>query len=145
MFRIKDPKAQAGEYVFVRGLSAVSPIFEGAAQETSDIDANGYGSQVVTGLTWRVEGSGKRKGENSTGYADDPGQALLRAKGRKTGGDNFVQFQIYRRDDAEDAYQGTGPVVWTDAAASDPNALQEFSFTVHGNGEPLDIEKPAAV
>ncbi|WP_143545051.1 phage tail tube protein [Rhodococcus sp. RS1C4] len=143
--RIADPlTTDTPDWIFVRGLSAVSPIFEGSAQETSDIDAGGYGSQTVTGLTWRVEGSGKRKGENASGFEDDPGQALLRSKGRQVGVYNFVRFHIYRRDDAPDSYQGMGPVVWTDAAASDPNALQEFSVTIHGNGAPVDVAKPTA-
>ena len=42
-----------------------------------------------------------------------------------------------------DAHQCECTVKWTDTAASDVNALQEFSFTLSGNGKPLDIVKPA--
>ncbi len=31
---------------------------------------------------------------------------------------------------------------WTDSAAGDTNALQEFSFTLSGRGKPRDIVKP---
>ena len=33
-------------------------------------------------------------------------------------------------------------VKWTDSAAGDTNALQEFSFTLSGRGKPRDIVKP---
>lgn len=130
------------EWIRVRGLSSVAPIFEGAEQDASDIDSNGYSSPIVTGLSYRIEGGGKRKGENTSGFVDDPGQNFLRRKGRKTGLDNYIEARIYRRDALPDAHQSTNIVKWTDSAASDPNALQEFSFTLGGVGEPQEITKP---
>lgn len=126
----------------VRGLSSVAPIFEGALQDDSDIDSEGFASQIATGLAHRVEGGGKRKGENTSGFVDDPGQDFLRKKGRKTGYDNIVQARIYRRDELPDAYQSEYAVQWTDTAATDTNSLQEFSFTLQGRGKPEEITKP---
>ncbi|NMM84314.1 hypothetical protein B2J88_08065 [Rhodococcus sp. SRB_17] len=126
----------------VRGLTSVSPIFEGALQDDSDIDSEGYASEIATGLSYRVEGGGKRKGETDPTFVDDPGQNHLRQLGRRTGLDNKVTARIYRRDELPDAYQGTHPVKWTDSAASDPNALQEFSFTLGFGGKPQEIAKP---
>lgn len=126
----------------VRGLSSVSPIFEGSEQDDSDIDSEGFASQVVTGLAFRIEGGGKRKGENTAGFVDDPGQNFLRKKGRQTGTANIVTARIYRRDDLPDAYEAETTVKWTDSAAGDTNALQEFSFTLSGRGKPRDIVKP---
>lgn len=126
----------------VRGLSSVSPIFEGSEQDDSDIDSEGFASQIVTGLAFRIEGSGKRKGENTSGFVDDPGQNFLRIKGRKTGAENIVTVRIYRRDDIDEAYEADTTVKWTDNAAGDTNALQEFSFTLSGRGKPRDIVKP---
>ncbi|NKU27228.1 hypothetical protein GS886_26295 [Rhodococcus hoagii] len=71
----------------------------------------GYASSIVTGLAFRIEGSGKRKGEQTTGFVDDPGQSFLRQKGRKTGADNIISARIYRRDDLPDAYQARRPSV----------------------------------
>ncbi|WP_372443076.1 phage tail tube protein [Prescottella equi] len=51
---------------------------------------------------------------------------------------------MYRRDDLPDAYQAETTVKWTDSAAGDTNALQEFSFTLSGRGKPEDITKPTA-
>lgn len=129
-------------FLRVRGLSSVAPIFEGSEQDDSDIDSEGFASQIVTGLAFRIEGGGKRKGENTAGFVDDPGQALLRRKGRKTGADNIVTARIYRRDALLDAHEAETTVKWTDSAAGDTNALQEFSFTLSGRGKPRDIVKP---
>ncbi|AEV51982.1 phage tail tube protein [Prescottella equi] len=126
----------------VRGLSSVAPIFEGAEQDASDIDSDGYSSPIITGLSYRIEGGGKRKGDNTAGFVDDPGQNFLRRQGRITGADNFIEARIYRRDELPDAYQSTNIVKWTDTAAGDPNALQEFSFTLGGVGKPEEIVKP---
>ncbi|QIP39707.1 hypothetical protein G9444_2463 [Rhodococcus erythropolis] len=130
------------DWTRVRGLTSVSPIFEGALQDESTIDDEGYAREIATGLSYRIEGSGKRKGENTTGFVDDPGQNYLRQLGRKTGQANKVKARIYRRDDLPDAYQGVHPVKWTDTAASDVNALQEFSFTLGFGGKPEEITKP---
>ncbi|MBJ7481562.1 hypothetical protein [Rhodococcus sp. (in: high G+C Gram-positive bacteria)] len=130
------------DWTRVRGLTSVSPIFEGALQDDSDIDSEGYASEIATGLSYRIEGGGKRKGENTAGFVDDPGQNYLRQLGRKTGTENKVTARIYRRDDLPDAYQCSHPVKWTDTAAGDTNALQEFSFTLGFGGKPEEITKP---
>ena len=130
------------DWTRVRGLTSVSPIFEGALQDESTIDDEGYAREIATGLSYRIEGGGKRKGENTAGFVDDPGQNYLRQLGRKTGQANKVEARIYRRDDLPDAYQGVHPVKWTDSAASDVNALQEFSFTLGFGGKPEEITKP---
>lgn len=139
-----DVETAPGTWTKVRGLSSVSPIFEGSEEDTSDIDSEGYASSIVTGLAFRIEGSGKRKGDDSVGFVDDPGQNFLRQKGRKTGSENYVQARIYRRDALPDAHQCECTVKWTDSAASGTNALQEFSFTLSGNGKPEDITKPGS-
>lgn len=138
---IFDVKNDSDVWTRVRGLSTVSPIFEGSEQDDSDIDSNGYSSAIITGLAHRIEGSGKRKGDAGT---DDPGQDILRRKGRKTGEDNFVTARIYRRDALPDAYSSEYAVKWTDSPAGDTNALQEFSFTLLGRGEPEEIAKPTS-
>ncbi|WP_037178137.1 phage tail tube protein [Rhodococcus sp. UNC363MFTsu5.1] len=138
-----EVETATGTWTPVRGLTSVSPIFEGSEEDTSDIDSEGYASSIVTGLAFRIEGSGKRKGDDSVGFVDDPGQNFLRQKGRKTGSENYVQARIFRRDALPDAHQCECTVKWTDSAASGTNALQEFSFTLSGNGKPEDITKPS--
>lgn len=129
-------------WVRVKGLSSVSPIFEGVEQDASTIDDEGYSRTIVTGLGFRIEGSGKRKNDDNPGFVDDPGQDILRRKGRKTGNENYVDARIYRRDDIDEAHQCEVSVKWTDSPAGDVNALQEFSFTLGGQGKPEEIAKP---
>ncbi|OOL31856.1 hypothetical protein GQ85_11015 [Rhodococcus rhodochrous] len=131
-------------WVHVKGLSSVTAVFAGAMQDDSDIDSDGYASQISTGQAFSIPFSGKRKGDDTVGFVDDPGQNLLRTKGRKTGALNIVTARIYRRDDLPDAYQAECAVEWTDSAASDPNALQEFSGTLWGRGKPEEITKPGS-
>lgn len=143
VLRVREVGGTDTDWEFVRGLSTVTPLFEGSTEDVTDIDSGGWSSTAKTGASWRVEGSGNRKGETALDvYTDDPGQAMLRAAGRLFDVDGEVEFQIYRRDNVDEAYQGRGPVTWTDAAAGSPNALQGFSFTIAGNGAPQVITKP---
>ena len=138
---ILEVKNDSDIWTKVKGLSSVSPVFAGAMQDDSDIDSNGYASQIATGLAFSIPFSGKRKFETAT---DDPGQDILRRKGRKTGEDNRVEARIYRRDSLPDAFQCPCSVEFTDSPASDPNSLQEFSGTLWGSGEPEEIAKPTS-
>lgn len=127
----------------VLGLKGCSYITEGAEQDDSTIHDGGYGSQIVTGLSARIEASGFRVGGDNAGtYQADPGQDILSEKGRLTGTANFVSARIYRADESPEAYQMTATVKWTDTAATDPNALREFSVTMSSRGKPEVITKP---
>lgn len=139
---ILDVSEDGTTFLRVRGLSNATPVFAGAMQDDSDIDSEGFASQIATGLAFSIPFAGKRKGEDTTGFVDDPGQNLLRKLGRKTGKDNFVVARIYRRDDIDEAYQATCAVEFKDDPASDQNSLQTFSGTLWGRGKPQDIVKP---
>jgi hypothetical protein len=140
-----DVSEDAGStWVPVKGLSGVAPVFAGAMQDTSDIDSNGYGSKTSTGQDFSIPFSGGRKGDATTAFVDDPGQNILRRKGRKTGSANMVLARIYRRDDLPDAYQCPCAIEFTDAPATDPRSLQSFSGTLWGDGEPEEIAKPTS-
>lgn len=135
--------ADGTTWVNVKGLSSVQPVFVTAEQDDTDIDSEGFASMIATGLAYSIEGGCKRKGDNTTGtLIDDPGQAILRRKGRRTGVDNIVTARIYRRDSLPDAYKCDHTVKWTDTAAGDPNALQQSTFTLSGRGKPEEIAKP---
>lgn len=132
-------------WVNVKGLSSVQPVFVTSEQDDTDIDSEGFASMIATGLAYSIEGGCKRKGDNSSGsLVDDPGQAILRRKGRRTGVDNIVTARVYRRDSLPDAYKCDHTVKWTDTAAGDPNALQQSTFTLSGRGKPEEIAKPVA-
>ena len=128
----------------VLGLKSCNYITEGAEQDDSTIDGEGYGSQIVTGIAARIEASGFRIGGDVAGtFTEDPGQVFLRQKGQKTGVENIVSARIYRTDESDEAHQLTATVKWATQSASDVNALQEFQVTLSSRGKPQDIEKPA--
>lgn len=130
-------------WVPVYGCSSLNAMFVTSEQDDSDIDQGGFASAIATGLAYSIEGACKRKGDTSSGsYVDDPGQALLRRKGRRTGLDNIVTARIYRKDALPDAYKCDHTVKWTDTAAGDVNALQQSTFTLTGRGKPEEIAKP---
>jgi hypothetical protein len=130
-------------WVPVFGCSSLNAMFVTSEQDDSDIDQQGFASAIATGLAYSIEGACKRKGDTSSGsYVDDPGQAILRRRGRKTGLDNIVTARIYRKDALPDAYKCDHTVKWTDTAAGDVNALQQSTFTLTGRGKPEEISKP---
>jgi hypothetical protein len=131
-------------WVNVKGLSSIQPMFVTSEQDDSDIDSEGFASAIATGLAYSIEGGCKRKGDNTAGYVDDPGQSILRRKGRRTGAANVVTARIYRKDALPDAYKCDHTVKWTDTAAGDVNALQQSTFTLTGRGKPEEIAKPVA-
>ena len=49
VLRVRELGGSESDWLFVRGCSSLSPIFEGAEQDASDIDGEGYDSSVVTG------------------------------------------------------------------------------------------------
>lgn len=131
-------------WVFVRGLSTVTPSPEPVLQDDGDIDAEGYGSQLATGLNFSMTLEGNRKG---TGDADsftaDPGQEFLRKKGAEVGYKNIVQVRYWRTDSDPEAREFSAAVSYTNSGG-DKESLQSFSVTLNGRGRPIDIEKPAS-
>ena len=136
-----DPEAPA--WVFVRGLSQVTPSATPAMQDDGDIDAEGYGSQIATGQAFSMQITGVRKGTGSEGdFTPDPGQEFLRKKGEEVGARNIIQVRYWRTDDDTDAKEFSASVEYT-TDGGDKEALQSWSATLHGRGRPIAIEKPA--
>lgn len=131
------------EWVRVYGLKSCSYVTEGSEQDATVIEDGGYASPIITGLSAKIEASGFRRGglDGST-YKMDPGQAFLAAKGLVAGVANFARVRVYRTDDSPEAHEMTAIVKWVDSAASDPNALREFSVTLASRGKPITITKP---
>ena len=139
---ILEVETATGVWTRVRGLTTCSPIFDNSQEDSSTIDDNGFASEETTGHSYKVEGSGKRKGDSAVGFTDDAGQDFLRKKARKSGVENKVKARVFRRDSLPEAYQNVHPVKWTDSPGSGINGLAEFSFTLGFNGEPEEITKP---
>ena len=132
--------AESPEWVYVRGLSQFAPQVTPGMQDDSDIDSEGYTSQIATTLTATFEGQGKRKGKTAQGaFAQDPGQAHIRAVGREMGLRNVLRARCWRTDGVDDGYEGQFSIEYTETAGSN-EALDEFSFTMQSRGKPGRIK-----
>lgn len=127
-------------WIYVRGLSQFAPQSSPTMQDDSDIDSEGYKSQIATALEMTFKGEGKRKGKKTEGeFKQDPGQAALREKGRKMGLDNVIQARCWRTDGVQDGYDSYFSVKWEDQAGGNED-LDSFSFELMSRGKPIAIK-----
>lgn len=127
-------------WIYVRGLSQFSPQTSPTMQDDSDIDSEGYKSQIATAQEMIFKGEGKRKGKKTEGkFKQDPGQAALREKGRKMGLDNVIQARCWRTDGVEEGYDSYFSVKWEDQAGGNED-LDSFSFELMSRGKPVAIK-----
>lgn len=128
------------EWIFVRGLSQFSPQTNPTMQDDSDIDNEGYKSQIATALEMTFKGEGKRKGEKAgEKFKQDPGQSALRQRGRKMGLENVIQARCWRTDGVEEGYDSYFSVKWEDEAGGNED-LDSFSFELTSRGKPIAIK-----
>ncbi|WP_426727154.1 phage tail tube protein [Corynebacterium auriscanis] len=130
----------SAKWVFVRGLSQFAPEVKPKMQDDSDIDSEGYNSQIATALEMAFKGEGKRKGTDTEGtFKQDPGQAFIREAGRKMGLKNVIQARAWRTDGVQEGYEAHFSVEWEEKAGKNDD-LDEFSFTMMSRGKPLEIK-----
>ncbi|GAA2772779.1 phage tail tube protein [Saccharopolyspora taberi] len=138
---VEDP-VTPDTWVPVKGLTKFEESGDDNTEDDSDFDSGGWGSDVVTQRKWQIEAEGKRKRDDAAQtYTPDPGQELIRKAARKVGFDAAISVRWYRRDGSPDAYQGTANV--TDfTKGGEVTDLEPFSFTLAGQGEPVEIANP---
>lgn len=139
-FQVNTGDDTTPNWVFVRGLSQFSVVTTPTMQDDSDIDSQGYKSQIATAIEMTIQGEGKRKGTKADGsFAQDPGQAALREKGRQMGLDNVIPGRCWRTDGVQEAHEAYFSVQWEDQAGGNED-LDSFSFTLMSRGKPVAIE-----
>lgn len=135
-------KDSTGKWVFVRGLSKIAPKFEGSMQDDSDIDGEGYSSQISTGLKFTIATEGKRKGTTVDGkFTQDPGQLILRDAGREMGYGNVIEARTWRTDGVDEAYEAAFTVEYSDGDGGIED-LDTFTATLQSRGKPKRIVVP---
>ena len=133
-------RTKGGDWTFVRGLSQLSPTFAGEMQDDSDIDGEGYASNISTGQTFTITLEGLRKGEGTgEDFTEDPGQAILRQAGNSTGFDNILEARTWRTDGTGEAYEANFSVEYA-TQPGDRVSLDKFSATLTSRGKPQRIE-----
>lgn len=131
----------------IRGITNFQPAIASTTQDDSDYDSVdpvtgiSWGSDVTTQLKWSLVIKLDRK--TAAGYAEDPGQAALRAAYDKAGPASRVNVQWFDRNGGPEAFQGTGLVTWSEDGG-DLTALSSVSVTVMGRGPRVTITNPAA-
>lgn len=132
-------------WAFLRGLSKFEPQNDPTMQDDSDIDSDGYKSELVTAQKLNVNFEGLLKGEKpGSTVIPDPGMAFMRAKGKEKGYDNIVELRYWRTDDVDEAFSHRFALKFTDVGGSNED-LQKVSGTLSGRGKPTPITKPVAI
>ena len=127
-FQVKNPKDE--KWKFVRGLSKFSPKRANVMKDDSDIDSEGYKSQIATATQLTFEGEGQRKGTLSEGtFKEDEGQAIIREAGGKMGLENVVEARCWRTDGVQEAYHSRFSVDYTVKDGGNED-LDMFSFSM---------------
>lgn len=138
-FQVNTGTADLPEWVFVRGLSKFSMATSPTMQDDSDIDSEGYKSQIATAIQMTFNGEGKRKGESAAGtFTQDPGQAALREAGRQMGLGNVIEARAWRTDGVQEGYESNFSVEWTDVDGGNED-LDSFTFVLMSRGKPRAI------
>lgn len=130
-------------WVTVKGLTSFKETGDNNTEDDSDFDSNGWGSDVVTQRKWSLECEGMRKRTDDAAFTPDPGQDYIRKAARLVGFDGAIDVRWYRRDGAPDAHRGTATVSEFEKGGG-VTALEPFTFTLAGQGAPVEITNPAA-
>ncbi|GGM65215.1 hypothetical protein GCM10012275_39710 [Longimycelium tulufanense] len=137
----RAPDASDPQWTRVNGLTSFSEKTDDNTEDDAAFEDDGWGSSVVTQRTWSIEAEGKRKRTDDVTFTPDPGQEAIRKAGRVVGFAANIRVRWYRRDGAPDAYEGTATVSgFTKGGAT--TDLEPFSFTLNGQGAPVEIPNP---
>lgn len=130
----------------VRGLTSFTPMVSSVTVDDSDyesVDSSGtaWASSTVTQLKWENDLVIDRK--TAAGYAEDPGQKVLRLAYAKVGAAAEVLCRWYDRFGGDEAYSGTGICTWTEKGGGTA-AKSEVDVKVMGRGVRNTITNPDA-
>ncbi|WP_113705366.1 phage tail tube protein [Nonomuraea lactucae] len=138
------PGASAPVWTPVRGLSKFEETTDDNVEDDGDFDdEEGWGADVVTERKWKIEAEGRRKRTDAAVFTPDPGQQFIRKAARKVGFAANIKVRWYRRDGADDAYEGVCTVSEF-TKGGEKTDLEPFSFTLLGQNAPVEIENPVA-
>lgn len=133
------------EWAWLRGISKFEPKQTPTKQDDSDLDSEGYKSQLVTAQALDITVEGKVKGERSlSAVVPDPGTSFLRDKGKEVGYDNVVDLRYWRTDDIDEGYRHNFAAEYTDVGGGNED-LQNFNATLSGRGKPTKITRPSSI
>lgn len=123
----------------VLGLTEFTPpAVEKNLEDDSSFDSDGWGSQLATGLSWKVEGTVKRARASLT---EDPGQAILRAAGNGLAEDGLVHIRVTDRTKPTAGRTGIADATFTDNGGPRTD-ITTAAFSLAGRGPLADVTIP---
>lgn len=134
----QDLATGSGNWLQLKGASALAPVINPTTQDTTDFDSAGWGGDTVTLRKAQVTGTVQRKLYSAT---FDPGQEFLRNRS-----EDLAQFhyRIWERFSGGEAYDGWATSQWTPGSAG-PDGLITSDFTLLGQGIRNIITSPFGV
>lgn len=120
----------------VKGITEFTPpAIEKNLEDDSSFDSEGWGSEIATGLKWKVEGTVKRARASLT---EDPGQAILRDAGSGMMEDGLVHVRVTNATTPTKARTGIADASFTDNGG--PHTDQTTAgFSLSGRGPLADV------
>jgi hypothetical protein len=136
------PTAGSPTWIPVRGVAELDPKLDQSEEDDTDYDTDGWGSSVVTLLTWSLTLKLIRKAQGTTD-AYDPGQEVIRTAHDQLGGAALVHVRWYDKAGLPEAYEGWASVKWS-SAGGDSSKLDIANVILGGNGAREAITNPVA-
>ncbi|WP_288855612.1 phage tail tube protein [uncultured Corynebacterium sp.] len=138
--QVKPVGADPKEYKFARGLTSLSPNIETNEVDATDLDSNGWSSDLKTSrsLTVSCEGQYARKGDLDLLTED---QQLLKITGEEIGADGKIDFRVWRTD-VDEGWEGTATNKFTSGSGG-ANDLRTFTADLKSSCEPTRIHSVA--
>jgi hypothetical protein len=134
-----DLTPQTPDWVQVRAMQNFVPGINSTVQDSSDYDAEGWGSDAVTMRKAQPTATLLRK-ENPTTGAYDPGQEALRQASEDL---ELVHIRWYERKAGGQAWEGYALVQWAPSGGT-VEGLQAVAVTLLVQGKPEKIANPTA-
>ena len=117
-------------YLPVRGITEFTPpVPEKNLEDDGDFDGGAWGSQVATGISYKIEGTVKTP---RGGRPADPGQAILAAAGSGVLEEGFVHFRCYNKRSGV-GHEGIADATFADNGGPKTD-LTTAAFTLTGRG-----------
>lgn len=134
----------ADEWIGVFGMTEFKDTLEASMQDDSDMDGEGWLSEVNTANRWKIEGKVIRKTLAGTPTAYDLGQEKIRLAAAQTGVANVLKIRWYEMEPGGprvEAYQGYAAVSWSPDGGN-TEAVSSVSFVLSGRGKREAIAHP---
>ncbi|MDK6565900.1 hypothetical protein QP222_05685 [Corynebacterium pyruviciproducens] len=136
--QIKPKGAGPSEWIYVRGADTIDVQVETSAVDSSDMESDGWESQMKTSRTLKIQINGKfaRVGDSRE---LEPSQALLRKTGEALGAEGELDVRVWRTDGTNEGWETTATNVYS-TPSGDAKSLRTFNSALQSVCAPSRIE-----